>query len=55
MFSRKEHEIRLLQKDMEDARNNVGLGENNPELEKLQVENTKLKHRLIILNKVIVC
>ncbi|KXJ71316.1 probable arginine--tRNA ligase, cytoplasmic [Aedes albopictus] len=48
-----EHEIRLLQKDMEDARNNVGLGENNPELEKLQVENTKLKHRLIILNKAI--
>lgn len=48
-----EHEIRLLQKDLEDARNNVGLGENNPELEKLQVENMKLKHRLVILNKAI--
>lgn len=37
---------------MEDVRNNVGLGDNNSELEKLQVENMKLKHRLIILNRV---
>ncbi|XP_055596538.1 probable arginine--tRNA ligase, cytoplasmic [Uranotaenia lowii] len=49
-----EHEIRLLQQAIQDARNNVGLEENNSELEKLQLENTKLKHRLAILNRAIV-
>ncbi|XP_058834193.1 probable arginine--tRNA ligase, cytoplasmic [Topomyia yanbarensis] len=47
-----EHELQLLLKAMDDVRTNINL-EDNPELEKLQVENMKLKHRLAILNRAI--
>lgn len=47
-----ELEIRALQKTMDDVRNNV-LEDSSPELEKLQVENMKLKHRLAVLNRAI--
>uniref|UniRef100_U5EN81 Probable arginine--tRNA ligase, cytoplasmic n=1 Tax=Corethrella appendiculata TaxID=1370023 RepID=U5EN81_9DIPT len=48
-----EYEISVLQKQISDVKNNIGLEENNPELEKIMMENTKLKHRLAILNRAV--
>ncbi|XP_058461257.1 probable arginine--tRNA ligase, cytoplasmic [Malaya genurostris] len=48
-----EDEIRLLQKAINDTQNNINLEENNPQLEELEVQNSKLKYRLIILNRAI--
>lgn len=48
-----EHQLRFLQKDITDLEGNVGLEGLNAELEKLNTENIKLKHRLTILETAI--
>lgn len=48
-----ECEVKILQNEMKKIQSGVGLEDDNEEFAKLVQENTKLKHRLAVLNRAI--